>query len=214
MRLYKEYVERAGSRIEVFREVRREFRSKRVLYPGSYVHLTPSLIFPEVIFVDSDIRAKRFFSCREEIWDHINQFKENEEEHLFQFISGDYQSEMNIPLNSIDLLISEYAGFVSIHTKEYLRNGGILLAGDSHGDATLANSDPDFLFLGVLKECEGQYCFQKGENERYFRRYRNMAVDLDTVKNTMKGPKYSKSADYYIFQKQGRTNEKEKINQK
>ena len=37
----------------VFRAVRRLIGAPRAVYPGSYVHLTPSLVFPLVCYVDS-----------------------------------------------------------------------------------------------------------------------------------------------------------------
>ena len=37
----------------VFRAVRDLIGFQRVVYPGSYVHLTPSLVFPCVCYVDS-----------------------------------------------------------------------------------------------------------------------------------------------------------------
>ncbi len=41
-------------------------------------------------------------------------------------------------IEPVDLIISQYAGFVGQETKRYLKEGGILLCNDSHGDATLA----------------------------------------------------------------------------
>ncbi|MBB6480957.1 hypothetical protein HNR50_002630 [Spirochaeta isovalerica] len=75
--------------------------------------------------------------------------------------------------SSVDLLISDHAEFVSRHAKQYLKRGGILLAGDSHGDATIANSDSDFSFIGVLTRNAGQHQFSNNENESYFKRYKN-----------------------------------------
>ncbi len=207
LKIYTDYIEKAGSRIDVFRAVKKEFRIKSVLYPGSYVHITPSLIFSELTYIDSDKRANKFFSQEDDILDHVVKCKEYMENPIIRFLPGDYQSPMEIRQETVDLLISDYAGFVSLHTKQYLKNGGILLAGDSHGDATLANSDPDFLFLGVLKFKKGQYRFHNKDNESYFKRYRNKSVDIDSIMKTMKGPKYSNSADYYIFLKQVGNNE-------
>ncbi len=33
--------------------LKNNFKIKRVLYPGSWIHLTPSLVFPCVVYVDS-----------------------------------------------------------------------------------------------------------------------------------------------------------------
>ena len=39
--------------IGVFRAARDIIGVQRVVYPGSYVHLTPSLLFPRVCYLDS-----------------------------------------------------------------------------------------------------------------------------------------------------------------
>jgi len=50
-----------------------------------------------------------------------------------------------------DLLISSYAGFVSRAGKDFTRQGGLLLANNSHGDASLAFVDSnDWKLVGVL----------------------------------------------------------------
>ena len=36
--------------------------AQRVLYPGSYVDVAPSFVFPTVTYVDIDDRAQAFFS--------------------------------------------------------------------------------------------------------------------------------------------------------
>jgi len=55
-----------------------------------------------------------------------------------------------LEIDPVDLIISQYAGFVGQATKKYLKTGGILLCNDSHGDATLARFDHDFEFIGVM----------------------------------------------------------------
>ena len=51
----REYRETGHSRhhdlLAVFRAVRHLIGVKRVVYPGSYVHLTPSLVFPHVYYI-------------------------------------------------------------------------------------------------------------------------------------------------------------------
>jgi hypothetical protein len=50
-----------------------------------------------------------------------------------------------------DLLISSYAGFVSRAGKDFIRRGGLLLANNSHGDASLAYVDKDdWELIGVV----------------------------------------------------------------
>ena len=49
------------SRWRLFRAVAEAVDAKTVLYPGCYVDIAPSFVFPSVTYVDSDRRAPRFF---------------------------------------------------------------------------------------------------------------------------------------------------------
>lgn len=91
-----------------------------------------------------------------------------------------------------DLLISQYSGFVSRYCARYLKPGGLLLANDSHGDATWAYMSGDFTFRAAI--------FNRGEIaetglDSYFRLAKNKAIDIDSVLSTMKGPAYTLTAD-------------------
>jgi len=39
--------------------LKNNFQITRVLYPGSWIHLTPSLVFPFVVYVDSLANTKK-----------------------------------------------------------------------------------------------------------------------------------------------------------
>lgn len=203
VKFYLDYVGESWSRIEAYRAIKKEFNIKTVLYPGSYVHITPSLIFPEVIYMDTDKKANSFFTNREDIWQYINHNKEYSDDHKFHFLHEDYRMANKLQQSSVDLIISEYAGFVSLYTKPFLKKKGILIAGDSHGDGTMANSDTDFKFLGVLEYNKGHYFYKNRDKGNYFTMNRNRDVDFDLIRKKMKGPKYSHNAAYYIFQKIG-----------
>ena len=43
--------------------------ASRVLYPGSFVDIAPSFVFPQVTYVDMDDRALRFFADRQGVED-------------------------------------------------------------------------------------------------------------------------------------------------
>jgi len=60
--LYKKYhIDRDDERLGLFLEIAKKFNIRNVLYPGSFVHITPSFIFPRVVYVDSYKKAKKFF---------------------------------------------------------------------------------------------------------------------------------------------------------
>ena len=112
------------------------------------------------------------------------------------FIAQDYTQPFNT--DQVDLIISQYAGFVSQATKQYLKTGGILLCNDSHGDATMARFDDDFEFIGIVDEKNRINSTGLGN---YFNLPKGRSVDLEAVQANMKDLKYTMSAENYLFRK-------------
>ena len=59
---WSQYRESIGDRSGLFAALADGWPIARVLYPGSYVDLSPSTAFASVVYVDSDPRAGRFFA--------------------------------------------------------------------------------------------------------------------------------------------------------
>ena len=119
--LYKKYFqERQFERLDLFQIIADKFNVKQVLYPGSFVHITPSFIFPEVVYVDTDKQAKLFFS-KQDIYDFIAQNNVYPQEAKVKFHSADYREGFDETEGSFDLLISFYAGFIGQFCKQYLK---------------------------------------------------------------------------------------------
>jgi hypothetical protein len=60
--LYEKYhISRENQRRGLFEIARGEFGVERRLYPGCFVHVSPSFYIPEMVYVDSDANAARFF---------------------------------------------------------------------------------------------------------------------------------------------------------
>lgn len=60
--LYKKYnLDKDYTSIWLFRELKNKYNHDRVLYPWSYVHITPSLIFSDVTYVDSYKNTHKFY---------------------------------------------------------------------------------------------------------------------------------------------------------
>ncbi|MBN2797420.1 MAG: hypothetical protein JXR88_18570 [Clostridia bacterium] len=193
---YQEYQDKIGSRLELYRVVSQKFDISSALYPGCHIDLSPSLVIPNVVYVDNFKGTINFFKHINQIKAFINEHKEYKEECEVLFFGQDYTHELVV--EPVDLIISQYAGFVGQATKEYLKVGGILLCNDSHGDATLAKFDDDFRLVGTIDE---DYEINHFHLEDYFVRSEGKPVDLMVVKTKMKGPSYSKSAANYLFQK-------------
>ena len=136
-----------GDELGLFQEVARFAAIRRVLYPGSYVHITPSHVFDEVVYVDTDPKAKRFFRQLDDVRALLSELRGTPQPVRIGFHGVDH-AQVPEQAASFDLLISLYAGFVSEACGWLLRPGGLLLANDSHGDASMAALDPRFELVG------------------------------------------------------------------
>lgn len=193
---YIEYINKVGDRKELYGMVAKKYGIKRALYPGCHIDISPSLVIPEVVYIDSFKGAIQFFMKKELIQEYINKNKEYPEDGSIVFYGNDY--EENFKMEKVDLIISQYAGFVGKATKKYLKKNGILLCNDSHGDATLAFFDDEFEFIGVI---DLDNTINEAELEKYFKFARLKEVDIEKVQKTMKGPKYKHQAKNYLFKK-------------
>jgi hypothetical protein len=54
-----------GDRLRLFTAVADTVAAETVLYPGSFVAIAPSFVFPAVTYLDEDKRAARFFADSE-----------------------------------------------------------------------------------------------------------------------------------------------------
>ena len=157
MKKYEEYIKKVGDRNGLFSLLSKNFPIKKALYPGSYVDITPSFYFPYTVYVDNDKKAKKFFKQGEVIKEFIEKNKEYSEDSFFRYFPNDYRLKIDEDVNSFDLLISLYAGFISKYCKNYLKNGGFLLANDSHGDASMAQLDNNFRLVAVINLSDSKY---------------------------------------------------------
>ena len=148
-----DYIDRPGgidNLLPVFQQVRDRFGSRRALYPGSYLHITPSLVFPQVCYLDSlkDIAAALADPA---LLEYVNRHKSYPEKAEIRCYPEDYCGFTGEPEASFDLLISLNAGFISQAAKRFLRPGGLLLVNDGHYDARRAWVDPDYQLRGVFR---------------------------------------------------------------
>lgn len=193
---FLEYREAIGDRVELYRTVARRFNVDTALYPGSHIDIMPSFVIPEVTYIDSYKGTINFFRDIEPIKKYVESQKSYEKETNITFFEGDYK--LHYPIESVDLIISQYAGFVGQETKKYLKKGGILLCNDSHGDATLAFCDRDYEFIGVVNS---KNIVVMENLEIYFQFIRRRPIDSEKVRTTMKGLKYKINAENYLFRK-------------
>lgn len=191
---YEKYIAKIGDRKSLYRSVERTFKVKKALYPGSHIDISASLVIPNVTYIDNYKGTIQFFNHINEIKNYINLNKEYPEECSIDFFGLDYNA--NVQIKKVDMLISQFAGFVGQATKKHLKKGGILLCNDSHGDATLAYLDDDYDFIGVV---ESNNAIITNGLEKYFKFTKERQIDVSLVLSKMKGPRYKYQPYSYIF---------------
>ncbi|AKB85258.1 hypothetical protein [Methanococcoides methylutens] len=200
--LYREsYVDNNFERADLFESLQTRFNIKRALYPGSFAHVTPSFFIPEVTYVDTDPRAKKFFEQKDAVADLISKKKTYDKDTVLHFIASDYSGPLNLKEKSFDLLISQYAGFVSQECKKYLKVDGILLANNSHGDAGMAFIDDDYELIAAIDVKSGKYHITDRELGSYFFPKKQIPVTKEYLRELGKGIGYTKTANSYLFRR-------------
>jgi len=199
--LYNKYfTDRQFERLDLFQIISDKFDIQCVLYPGSFVHVTPSFVFPHVVYVDSDKQAKKFFNDPE-VQRFIDERKGFPQEAQIIFHAADYRKGFDEQEEGFDLLISQYAGFVGQDCKRYLKRGGLLLANNSHGDAGLAALDEDYELIAVFFLRDGKYQISEANLDAYFIPKAKISVTKKYLLELQKGIGYQKSASAYLFRK-------------
>lgn len=196
----KYYIDRDYEQLDLFRLIKSTYGITRVIYPGSYVHISPSFIFPDVVYIDSDKNAINFFRS-DKLIEYVCTRKEYTEDPEISFHGIDYKSPIDNLFRQFDLLISQYAGFISDTCKECLKIGGYLLVNNSHGDAGLASIDKDYKLISTVHKANGKYRLSSTSLEKYFIPRRKIKVTKDLLNKTGKGVGYTKTAPLYIFQR-------------
>ncbi len=194
--IYVDYMQKTGDRSALYRRIAKHYNVHSALYPGSHVDITPSFFIPQVTYIDNFKGTVRFFKALDAIRKYIEANKTYDTSAEIAFIASDYTASLDI--GPFDLLISQYAGFVGQSTKKYLKSGGILLCNDSHGDATLAQLDPDYQLVGTVT-LSGD--ISTDALDTWFRLPKDRAIDVEAVRSKMKGPRYRHQADNYLFLK-------------
>ena len=183
----------------MFEALSGNYAIKNVLYAGSFIHITPSFFFPNVVYVDSNTKAKSFFRNDEDVMRFIMERKKYEGKPAYRFIHADYTSPLDLGDQLFDLLISQYAGFVSQACKPYLKRGGPLLANDSHGDASMASIDDDYELVAVLLKKSETYHIVTQGLQKYLVPKKGAPPTKEHLLKTQRGIAYESPANSYVF---------------
>lgn len=200
--LYKKYhVDKDYTSIGLFRELNKKFNIDKVFYPGSHIHITPSLIFSNVTYADSFRNTYKFFEDKK-IFDFVEKNKEYSKESIIRFYQQDYNKPFEELTKEFDLVISQYAGFVGQAVKSYLKKGGLLVCNNSHGDASMSSLDSDFDLIAVYRrQTDDKFIISEKNLEEYLHPKNGIKPTKGQLIKSMKGIAYTKSPSGYIFKK-------------
>lgn len=189
-----------GDRWRMFSAVAASIPASKVLYPGSYVDVSPSFVFPCVTYLDVDKRANAFFADADGVREIIAAH-EKDIDAEFAFIHADYMAPIALPERAFDMLVSLYAGFISEHCTRHLRIGGILLVNGSHGDAAMASIDPRYNLVGVVVTEGDGYRVVDEELDEYMVPKKPQAITVEGLHQSGKGIPYIRPAFAYLFER-------------
>ncbi len=196
-KLWDAHNKHPGDREALFAAVADWSGARRALYPGSYIDVAASFVFSDVVYVDIDRKAKRFFTDV----DGVDALIGTRADGLrWEFIGGDYREPLPLEDQSFDLLISLYAGFVSEAAVRFLRVGGHLLANTSHGDVALAFTDERFRLVAVVLGGSGSYDVSE-EIDGHGEPKDGVARTPDEIRALGRGVRYTKTAMAYLFER-------------
>ena len=191
-----------------FRLVAENFGCRRALYPGSYLHITPSLVFPKVFYVDSN-RGIGSALADPALLEYVNTHKDYSEDAVIRCCEEDYRTlrlaQDGEPEGYFDLLISLNAGFISQHCGRFLRPGGYLLANNGHYDASRAYVDTRYQLVAALEGGSLNVETLQPGLSPYFRTARGKRLTLAMVESDAERPPSKaqfrpfREADAYLF---------------
>jgi len=204
-----DYLSRYGGvhdwHLQAFQLINDKFSPRKVLYPGSWIHLTPSLVFPNVVYVDSFSNMEKAFNDSD-LLHYIEKHSSSQNKPKIKFHQADYKVNFGEEAN-FDLLISLSSGLVSQACGSYLKKrGGVLFTNNEHYDASMAYVDPRFKLVGVFKTA-GNYIESEESIHSYFITTKGGPITLEMVNENVERPpskakyKLKKKAVFYQFQR-------------
>ena len=200
-KLWAEQDRHQGDRLRLFTAVAGTVDATRVLYPGCFVDIAPSFVFPSVTNVDVDRRAERFFADTDGVDEIIAANVIDDRARSVIFLHRDYRDNLDLQDQSFDLLISLYAGFISEHCTQYLRIGGRLLVNSSHGDAAMASIDPRYELNAVITSRDGRYRVDATDLDTYLIPKKPQAITAELLHELGRGIAYTRSPFAYLFRR-------------
>jgi SAM-dependent methyltransferase len=200
MNRYKSlYIDLKFERAELFQFVQQTYACREVLYPGCSIHITPSLYFPHVVYVDQSQDSAQFFAEEKVLNQFVNRKKSYKQPGYVRFIHQDYSAPLPLMDNSFDLLLAIFAGGISRACARYLKAGGILVSNNHHGDAVDAARDHRLQFRAVIHYDKGKYHIDAENSDKG--KFAVQKPDSRYLKQTSHGMGYVENETYYVFKR-------------
>jgi hypothetical protein len=196
----KHYSELQFERSKLFEAIVKNYNCTDVLYPGSFVHITPSYCFPHVVYVDQSPIAKDSFDATGTVLAHVNRNKQYKRSAYLQFLHQDFLRELPLAEGGFDLLLSLFTGGVAAACKKYLKIGGILVTNNFHNDAGAAAEDPEFELTSALRYRNKQYAPVERPYQVLMKKKLN-AQSRKYIKQSATGIEYIEEETYFIFKR-------------
>ena len=200
----KSYDPTNSSLLKYLQLIKENLGCRRVLYPGSYLDIRPSLVFSEVCYVDS-LKGIGRPLADPELLKYIDEHKSYPEDSTVRCYEADYETFEEEPAGSFDLLISLNAGFISQHCSPFLKNGGLLLVNNGHYDANRAFVDPAYEFVAALEADALNWESLPRDSFPYFSTRRGEELTLAMVESDAERPpskarfRPARQSEAYLF---------------
>jgi len=198
-KLYKQYfVDKQDERKMLFEKIVELYNPQKGIYPGSFVHITPSFFITDMTYIDNDKRISGFFRD-ENVLSYIIKNKIYFNSPVVNWYQSDFSNELPCNEKYFDIMFSFYSGFISQSCKKYLKDEGIFVCNNSHGDASIAFLDKDYILIGVIKRNGIKFNITDRNLNTYFKKKDGSDLDKSKVLKKMMGEKYTKKGYAYIF---------------
>jgi len=104
--LYKHYfIDKQDERKMLFEKIAALHQPRKGIYPGSFVHITPSFYIHDMTYIDSDRRIAGFFSDST-VLQYIETQKKYSETPAVRGIQADFSRELSLEEHSFDIMFS------------------------------------------------------------------------------------------------------------
>lgn len=186
--------ERAG----LFKSILEKYPGKTVLYPGCSAHVTPSLYFPHVVYVDQSDAAAAFFADERSIAEFVSRNKHYTQSAYVRFIQQDYSTSLPLVENNFDYLFALFAGGIAKCCVRYLKVGGYLLTNNHQGDAIDASNRGDLELTATIRFQKDYVISEYGINKDDIPAQKPPSKYL---KQVSQGMAYLENETYYLFRR-------------